>query len=256
MLKKIISFLFVISLITTTNITAFAAEFTPSVESKPAPEIVMQTDSSGKECAAIVYDANGREITGVPNGDLVVTPVSAAGTSTTEIADNLNSAYEQLQSVNSLTDLSKELETVIKEISPEISVNDLVVRDLFDVSITGHFEEYLNQEGNYISVRFKLSADSESLAAVLRNIEDTTWETVTNDRITRNKDYTVDVIFYDLSPVAFLFDAGQLEVDPDAPNSPQTGEPVSYAVIWVVAGITVVLVSTYIIKKRHSSQKI
>ena len=255
MKKKIITMLLAITLVMAMSVPAMAAEFTPSVESKPAPEVVTQTDSNGNECAAIIYDANGNEIVGVPTGDLIVTPVSASDAPTAEIREKLEAAYEQLQSVRTLTELSNDLETVIKEYSSDITVDDLVVRDLFDVTVLGTYAEYLSQEGNSITIRFKLTADADSLAAVLHNMEGTTWETVTNDRITRNSDYTADVVFYDLSPVAFLFDAGKLSVDPNAPDSPQTGEPESNAMVWVVAGVVFVAAAAYGIVRKRSSQK-
>lgn len=201
------------------------------------------------------YDADGNEIVGVPEGYLIVTPVAASEMPSAEIKENLEAAYEQLQSVSSLTELSSDLEVVIKEVSLDLAIDDLVIRDLFDVTVLGTYAEYLSQEGNYISIRFKLSVDADSLAAVLHNIEGTTWETVSNDRITRNKDYTADVVFYELSPVAFLFDAGKLSVDPNAPDSPQTGEPESNTMAWVVAGVVIVAAVAYGVVKKRSSQK-
>lgn len=255
MTKKIITMLLAVALVVATSVPAMAAEFTPSVENKPAPEVVTQTDSNGNECVAIIYDADGNEIVGVLEGYLIVTPVAASEMPSAEIKENLEAAYEQLQSVSSLTELSSDLEVVIKEVSLDLAIDDLVIRDLFDVTVLGTYAEYLSQEGNYISIRFKLSVDADSLAAVLHNIEGTTWETVSNDRITRNKDYTADVVFYELSPVAFLFDAGKLSVDPNAPDSPQTGEPESNTMAWVVAGVVIVAAVAYGVVKKRSSQK-
>ena len=256
MMKKIRSLLLAGILVLSLSAPAFAAEFTPSVESKAAPEVVTQKDSSGNECAAIIYDADGKELVGVPTDDLIVTPVSSTDdTVSAEVKAALESAYEQLQSVSSLAELSSDLESVIKEVSADLTLDDLVVRDLFDVTVTGAYAEYLSQDGASISIRFKLSADAESLAAVLHNVEGTTWETVSNDRITRNSDYTADVVFYSLSPVAFLFDAGKLDVDPDAPNSPQTGEPASYAVWFAAGGVIIIAAVASVIVKKRSSKK-
>lgn len=239
MMKKICTFLMVIVLASMMCVPVFAAEFTPSVEAKPAPEVMTQTGSDGNEYAAIIYDGGGNELVGVPVNGLTVTPVSASDTAPASVREALESAYDQLKSVNSLSELSGELESVIREISPNLTVDDLVARDLFDVSVTGAYTEYLNRDGASISIRFKLSADAESLAAVLHNTGGTVWETVSNDRITRNDDYTADVIFFSLSPVAFLFDAGTLSIDPDAPASPQTGEPVSHTIPFVVGGVVI-----------------
>lgn len=255
MKKKLSSLLLAGILALSMSVPALAAEFTPSVESKAAPEVVAQTDSSGNECAAIIYDADGKELIGVPTGDLIVTPVSSTNeTASAETKKALDDAYEQLKSVSSLAELSSDLESIIKEVSADLTLDDLVVRDLFDVTVTGTYAEYLSQDGSSISVRFKLSADAESLAAVLHNVEGTTWETVSNDRITRNTDYTADVVFYSLSPVAFLFDAGKLSVDPNAPDSPQTGEPVSYVTWFAVGGVIVLAAAAGVFAKKRSSR--
>ncbi|NCB93991.1 MAG: hypothetical protein EOM40_15740 [Clostridia bacterium] len=256
MTKKIMGLFLATVLMVTMSNSAMAAEFTPSVEGKPAPEVVTQTGKDGKEYAAIIYDANGNEMVGVPAGNLTVTSVAGKDSASPEIQKKLDEAYEQLKSVNSLTELSDQLESVIKEISPDLTVEDLVVRDLFDVSVPSEYEEYLKKEGASLSVRFKLSAEAEALAAVLHNTEGTEWETVSNDRITRNKDLTADVVFYGLSPVAFLYDAGQLDVDPNAPDSPQTGEPDSYSMNWIAAAAAVFLATgIYVVAKKRSSQK-
>ena len=229
MMKKLATLLLAVVLMMTTALPAFAAEFTPSVEGKAAPEIIPQIGKDGKEYAAIIRDADGNEVMGVPIGELIVTPVSQTDEADAKIRETLESAYAQLKSVSSLTELSHQLETVIKAFSPDMTVDDLVVRDLFDVSVTGTCAEYLAVDGNTIHVRFALLADANLLAAVLHNVEATTWETLTNDLIVRNADNTADLVFHSLSPVAFLFDAGKLNVDPDGPSSPQTGEPESGA---------------------------
>lgn len=256
MFKKLAALLLAVVLVTAISVPVMAAEFTPSVEAKPAPEVETQTGSDGKEYAAIIRDENGDEVAGIPTGSLTVTPVSEADEAPSEIKEQLEAAYEQMNSVDSLTDLSPDLEAVIKEVSPDITVNDLVVRDLFDVSVDGEFAEHLAQEGNSITIRFTLSADADGLAAILHNVKGTTWETIPNDRITRNNDNTVDVVFDSLSPIAFLFDEKALSVDPNGPKSPQTGEYDSHMAIWIAGGCVVVAGAAYILTKKRSTQKV
>lgn len=251
MMKKISSILLAVALVVMMSVTAFAAGFTPSVEYKEAPEVVTQTNAAGETVAAIIRDANGKEIGSIKVEDLVVTASSATDKADPATKAQMDSAKEQIQSAENLSELSKDLEKVVKEVSPDTKTEDLVVRDLFDVSLKGAAADLLSQPGSSITIRFKLSGDVNSLAAILHNIGGTTWETISNNRITRNADGTVSVVFYSLSPVAFLFDAGELAVEPGAPASPQTGEPVSYTVLWVAAGVA----AAYVIMKRRSSHK-
>lgn len=254
-MKKLATLFLATAIMAMAVVPTFAAEFTPSVEAKPAPEVVAQTGADGKQYAAIIRNADGSEVVGVSADDLIVVPVAESGSASAEINAKLDSAYEQLNTVASLTELTSNLMDVVKEYSPSLKEEDLVVRDLFDVSVTGTIAEYLLAEGNSITVRFALSADADMLVAILHNIEGTTWETVTNDRITRNDDHTVDVVFYSLSPVAFLFDAGALSVDANAPDSPDTSEADASILGWSIAGGAVVLfAAAYIVMKKRSSQ--
>ncbi len=222
-MKKIAILMFVAVLAAAMAVSAYADEFTPSVTANQAPVVVSQTvsdEDDEDDYVAVLRDANGNEIAGISAGDLVVTSVSDASEMAPEIKEKLDAAYAQIQSVGSLTELSADLESVMKEVSPSLTVDDLVVGDLLDVTVTGDFAEYLKQDGVSISVRFELSSDTSGLVAVLHNYEGSNWETIPNSQITRNADNTVDVVFNSLSPIAFVYDAGALGVNPDAPVAP------------------------------------
>ncbi len=257
MTKKIMTLFLTVACVIAMNVPAVAAQFTPSVEAKPAPSVVPQKGSDGSEYSAIIYDKDGKEVTGVPDGSLIVTPVSQADKAAdSKIKDRLNKAYSQLQSVSKLSDLDGDLETIIKEVSSGLTLDDLVVRDLFDVSVSGTYANYLNTDGNYLVVRFKLSTDAQSLASVLFSEDGKTWKALPNSYIKRNSDGTVEIILHKEGVLAFLFDAGKLSVDPNGPSSPQTGEPEVTSKTWgmgfVAAGILAAagIIAVVVIKKR------
>ena len=143
-MKKIAILMFAVVLAAAMAVSAFADEFTPSVTANQAPVVVSQTvsdeDDEG-DYVAVLRDANGNEIAGISSGDLIVTSVSDASEMAPEIKEKLDAAYAQIQSVGSLTELSADLETVMKEFSPSLTVDDLVVGDLLDVTVTGDFAE-------------------------------------------------------------------------------------------------------------------
>ena len=113
-----------------------AADFTPSVVGKDAPSVVTVTTSDGSSAAAIIRDANGKEIGSVALGNLVVTPVSKASeASSPEAAARLQEAYKQVQAAKTLTDLAPEIGTILMQMPGDLSADKLVVRDLFDVSV-------------------------------------------------------------------------------------------------------------------------
>ena len=179
-MKKIVVILSAILLVVALAVPSFAASFT--VEQKGAPTVVSATDADGNAFA---------------DGEVIVTPVSAADSADAAIADGLKAAYEQIKAAATLTDIAPSIGDYLKEIGSEASVEDLVVRDLFDVSVTG-----AAAESSPITVRFNLGLSQSATLIVLHNYEGSNWEIIPKDRVKQNADGTVDVTFDSFSPVA------------------------------------------------------
>ena len=245
MTRKIIAMFLAALLVVALGAATMAASFTPSVESKPAPEVVSIKGSDGQTYAGIIRDKNGNEIAGVPDGALIVTPVSQKdSTSYEKVKERLKRAYETIQSATDLSTLCDDLTEIVQKYSSSLSVKDLVVRDLFDVSVVGTYVQYLSTDGDTLQVRFKVTADPQALVGVLFTLDGKTWQTIPEDRIIRNSDGTVDVILDAEGVVAFLYDGGKLSVSTDGVTSPQTGEPEPDYSSLAVAGATAVVTAT------------
>lgn len=252
-MKKIAMLMSLVLVVALLTVPAAAVEFTPSAESKPAPSVALVVDQTGATVAAIIYDGQGTYVIGVPDGDLIVTPVSERDQAPTEISEALKSAYEQIQSVGSLSDLVPGIEQALRAINSELSVSDLVIRDLFDVRVTGTYKEYLDEEGNKITIRFDLNLSPDATLLVLHNYSGSDWEVIDNDRVVINDDGSVDVTFDSLSPVAFVVDAANVKVDPNGPTSPQTGDNgISIAWIAVAALVCVVVTGSVLLRKKRA----
>lgn len=230
-MKKLALFLSVLLIAVTLAAPASAAvNFTPSVEQKPAPSVDPITDSNGNEVSAIIRDQNGEEVHGVSidSGELIVTPISQASQAAQAISEMLTNAYEQIQQADTIADLVPTIGDFLQTIGSASQVADLVVRDVFDVSLTGTAAEYLAQEGNNITLRFDLGLAPSATLIVLHNYEGSNWEIIPDDRVVQNADGTVDVTFDSLSPIAFVVDSTETDTsastDADAPTSPQTGD--------------------------------
>lgn len=230
-MKKLALFLSVLLIAVTLAAPASAAvNFTPSVEQKPAPTVDTVTDSSGNQVSAIIRDQNGEEVHGVSidSGELIVTPISQASQAAQAISEMLTNAYEQIQQADTIADLVPTIGDFLQTIGSASQVADLVVRDVFDVSLTGTAAEYLAQEGNNITLRFDLGLAPSATLIVLHNYEGSNWEIIPDDRVVQNADGTVDVTFDSLSPIAFVVDSTETDtsasIDADAPTSPQTGD--------------------------------
>lgn len=230
-MKKLTLFLSVLLIAVTLAAPASAAvNFTPSVEQKPAPTVDTVTDSSGNQVSAIIRDQNGEEVHGVSidSGELIVTPISQASQAAQAISEMLTNAYEQIQQADTIADLVPTIGDFLQTIGSASQVADLVVRDVFDVSLTGTAAEYLAQEGNNITLRFDLGLAPSATLIVLHNYEGSNWEIIPDDRVVQNADGTVDVTFDSLSPIAFVVDSTETDTsastDANAPTSPQTGD--------------------------------
>lgn len=230
-MKKLALFLSVLLIAVTLAAPASAAvNFTPSVEQKPAPTVDPITDSNGSQVSAIIRDQNGEEVHGVSidSGELIVTPISQASQAAQAISEMLTNAYEQIQQADTIADLVPTIGDFLQTIGSASQVADLVVRDVFDVSLTGTAAEYLAQEGNNITLRFDVGVAPSATLIVLHNYEGSNWEIIPDDRVVQNADGTVDVTFDSLSPIAFVVDSTETDtsasIDANAPTSPQTGD--------------------------------
>ena len=169
-MKKFAMFLSVLLIAVTLAAPVSAAvNFNPSVEQKPAPTVDTVTDANGNEVSAIIRDQDGNEVHGVASGDITVTPVSALDQAAADISEMLSNAYEQIQQANTIADLVPTIGDFLQTIGSAAQVADLVVRDVFDVSLTGTAAEYLAQEGNNITLRFDVGVAPSATLIVLHN---------------------------------------------------------------------------------------
>ena len=199
-----------IAVMSTLTVSAFAEKFTPSVTQKGAPSVVQVKNSAFEDVSAIIENDQMEEVAGVPEGDLIVTPVAKAEEAQETIRDNLENAYQQLDAAKDLSKIAPELKDKVARLNEaadngkKIKVKDLVVRDLFDVSVSGRYQEILNREENHITIRFQVDLDPDETLIVLHNHEGDHWEVISDDAIERHKNGDVSITFTSLSPIAFV----------------------------------------------------
>lgn len=228
---KKLTYLLVLLLCMSMTMTAFATEFTPSVTSKPAPEIVPVGDGY------VAYLINeGGEKTYLTGECLVVTPVSEVEKSTVLSEDAKNTL------LNVYTQLSAgKMKMPYEKHNPNYSAADMVIRDLVDVSLVcEEHSEMLKQPGVKLVVTFdmKLKANTDLSVMSYKNAE---WNPI--DNVTVNEDGTATCTFENLCPVAFSVYTG---VTPPA----GTGDN-SNTIIWgSIAGIAMVALIVLVVVGR------
>lgn len=255
MFGKFLATLLSLVMMASASEVAFAAAFTPSVEAKPAPLIVPIMDSAGTTVDAIVYDAKGKEVIGIPTGKLKVTPISDANHATENIKNMLETAYNQINTPDFMESQRTVLDPNLREFSDGTKIEDLAVMDLFDVSIPEKYETYITHDGNRMTVRFDvdLSQNTPLIAMINCNIlEGEAWHAISPDNINRNQDGSVSITFDKFCPVIFLTDPGQLGTDPNGPKSPQTSDNV-YRYIIIVAVMGVFAVAFVENRRKHKA---
>ena len=222
-MKKIVCMLVALLLCVCAAGPAFAAEgFVPSISYKDHPEVTFP---------ASLVDQDGNEIDKIEEGCLVVTSIGKVDESD-EIPE----------------DARKELKDVYEKLSNgtmSLPVDDdLVIRDLFDVSLIctdGHKEE-LAKEGVYLEVTFNLQIAAGTEVTVMVYL-DGQWVSV--PKVTNNGDGTVTVLFEDICPVVFAVPQG-------SHNPPaQTGDN-SNVVLWsgVMAVSAAALVGMLVFRRK------
>lgn len=228
---KKLAYLLVLLLCMSMTMTAFATEFTPSVTSKPAPEIVPVGDGY---VAYLINEAG--EKTYLTSECLVVTPVSEAEKSTVLS----NEAKTTLLNVHTQLSAGK-MKMPYEKHNPNYNAADMVIRDLVDISlICEEHSEMLKQDGVKLVVTFKMGLKANTDLSVM-SYKNTEWNPI--DKVVVNEDGTATCTFENLCPVAFSVYTG-------ATPPAGTGDN-SNTIIWgAIAGVSLVALIVLIVVGR------
>lgn len=246
-MKKILASCFALAMCMFFTVSALAADFTPSVEYKPAPEFVPITDAEGNQVTAIITDADGNQISIPEDVELVITPTSGKDeTLIPEIREMLLRAEQQIADADHLGELTPDLADALAELQASsagaafrnVTLEDLVVRDLFDVSFVrdGKTLEHLLQEGQTVTFALTTDLTEDDLFFVLHNYREEEWEVVKNVTV---QDGVMTITLGGLSPIAIVVDGSSvMPANEDSPSSPQTGtrRPVEYLIGAAILG--------------------
>ena len=295
-MKKMISIALVLVLCFALAGSALA-DFTPSVTYKPAPDlyenataddgckIVGYVTGEGEQVGAVHYSnghlyATVEEVheTGCGEGHkcLIVTPLSIAEDDEEIPAaskDLLLRVYEQLLAQGMSFIDCPDLDAYIKqELGEDKTVEDLVVRDLFDVSVLcQELTDYLEPQGNVICLDFELGLEPGTFVAVVVYKNDQ-WQLIEDVEILEDGTVTCTT-FEHFCPVAILVEDTEASdgarVMPTAANpsegghvpastdAPETGADAgSNVVLWsvVAAAAAAALVVLFVMQRKSKKQ--
>lgn len=245
-MKKVIACVAVLTLLVSLFVPVMAAEaeFTPSVENKPAPEIVPVTDPDGKPAIGVLRDEDGQIISYVYEPCLVVTAVADAKTSTL-IPDAAEALL--LDVYNKLT--KGEMEIPYEKHNADLDPSKMVIRDLYDASwLCDDHPDIVAPEGVVLEITFDLGIN-KGVDVYTMSYKNNEWNPIVST--VNNGDGTVTCTFENLCPIEF-------SVVDEASNPPEkTGDIFEYHWIIIAAvalAAIVALTVVYLVdsKKRAS----
>ena len=166
-MKKIISSVLVIILMFSLALTCLAADTTPSVEAKPAPELTPIDPENPDVVAQIKTSSDTKDVF---KGALSIISLADKDTAPEDVKNNLTKTFDDINEGK----IDKVIAKAAKAINKDYTSNNLIATDLFELSLSAEAQaELKNSDGGYISVKFKVA---KAPAAVLHlNTKTNEW---------------------------------------------------------------------------------
>jgi len=244
-MKKILASLLAVAMLFALSIPAMADhdDFVPSIELKPGPGIVENPADSGN--GGVILMPDGTEVI-VPVSEIIVTPIAEADGAADHIKDALKDAFGDVSGVGSLTDLVANLQDILGD---GIAAEDVVIKDLFHVDVTGEYKDYIDNGGKLI-ITFDVSSN---IAVALSKINGA-WSTISGDALTLNADGTITLTIGNIGVYAFLKNVASVDVDPENPgvSSPTTGDN-TLAVVGSALALLAVSAVLFVMYKKQEA---
>lgn len=212
-MKKILSFVLVLALCLSMGATVLAADnLVPSIGDKNAPDVV----ADGDMVAELVKDHNRIENGEVTSEELLITPVSKVDSAEKLPEENkelLKKVYAGLRDGS--------IKIPYDKVVPGVDPAEMVIRDLFDVTLIGNEEHkaQLAQPDIFLRLTLDLGVKAGTEVTVMV-YKDGKWESAQN--IVNNGDGTVTMELPDEGPVVICVR--------DESTPPQTGDANRHAV--------------------------
>lgn len=232
-MKKVFTVVLSCVFVALMSLSAFAAEFVPSVASKNAPSLV--ADANGY--VAYVKDSSGNVVSSLTADDVKIIPYSDralqqtdAGFTMSDVNEKMNAAYAGFADKTIQKGLDESLKAVYSKADEKYTVDNMVVSDLFYLGVKDEFKNQLTG-GNYLEIAFKTGIKADEIAPAVLYACDSEWKMVDVTDVVNNGEGSIVVKFASLCPVALLVAV------PGETVSPQTSSP--SAILWVAIAAVV-----------------
>lgn len=222
-MKRVVVWTVMLTLLICLASPVFAAEFVPSITDKGSPDVIPEGGNVGQ-----IIDPEGNIVDHIPEGGLIITPVSKADDADIpeDVKDLLKDLYEDLVNGDSKLPYPSGINSA-----------DMVIRDLFDVSVKGDYD--LN--GSELKLIFDVGVNgkTEIFGFIFM---DGQWIALQN--LVNNGDGTVTVVLPGEGQVAFAVAA-------DATTTPDpTGDPANITLWIVLMAVSAVALIAVVFSRR------
>lgn len=242
-MKRFFAIIAAVMMCVSLAVPAMAAthEFTPSVTSKPSPDIVPVIDGEGNERMGIIRDKDGKIIDYIDWHCLIVTAVADAETSTDipeESKKVLLDVYGKLKDGSMTIPYEKH--------NADLDDSKMAVRDLFDASFTcTEHPEMLEEEGVTLELTFDLNVKA-GVNVYCMTYKNNEWNPIVS--CVNNADGTVTCVFEHLCPVEF-------SVSNEAQGPAGTGDEGNMSLWGIVAIVSLLAVVALTVVYRLDAKK-
>ena len=202
----ILALVIVLSLVCTVYVSADT--FAASVTAKPAPVVIATGGTADKPMVEIV-DGDDQNLHSFDIASVVVTSVAEKDEDyvEAEVQSILTEVYEQLSAPEvKLSEVMPKLTEVVEKVAAEdtamkdMDVDTLVVKDLFNVSVSEELKTVLQEEGKFLKLTFEPKLAQNQLLIVMVCVD---GEWISVDYVL-NEDGTITCMFDKVGTVAFL----------------------------------------------------
>ncbi len=276
-MKKIASVILAIAIMLTMSTSVLAANFVDSIEAKPAPKVVEIEDNSKFYGALLIDDQNQSTKSGASLYDenagsvglefVVISAAEKSQAALPAITKKIEDAEKQIKAVKNLGELTSGIDKSIQKVidafygnsKDKISINDLVISDLFDASLIANKAQLESvPSGQKVRFMLKPSFTEDDFFVLLHNTDGSNWEVVDDVKWTPEGNLLVTADSLSAFAIAVPKNA-DLPVDPNAPDSPQTSHENKANYNFLYAGIAVLCAGAAIFffvksKKRRTAK--
>ena len=207
-----------------------ADNFTASATGKPAPGVELIPGEDGETYVGEIGNNNDETRVLVPNRNyvLVTAPVESTFNPDVQTYEHLAWAYNSIMLADNVGTLPSEqagtiaadLDALLQAMNAGLTHDQLVVKDLFEVSAYGDYLDYLYDDAYYLEMTFVTDVDPDKTVVVIHSYDSVLWHVHPAEDVVVHEDGKVTLRMYDLGTVAVLVEAEDAVSMENAVQSP------------------------------------